>query len=280
MYKSIKSHLSDLELSHLHAVENIRDANFAPVWVRFPYWQFSFCEESEGTMTFRNPAENFATRYRRVSILPPGRLHCGIPRPDRKAVFHCLYLGMTQSDNRDPLAELALPHLLSPELSLAVHSLWRTVFELQKQPEQDSGIRELVALKCAGFALVKLLCDHFEPVQPEPSAIPARLRETVRWMRMRLNASPDIATLARNAGMSRASFHRHFRNAFGMTPYAWFEELKMAEAEKMLCTAAYSIEEIAARLGYRDRFQFSRRFKAVRGMPPGRYRSQALAALL
>lgn len=81
-----------------------------------------------------------------------------------------------------------------------------------------------------------------------------------------------VSELAEMADMSISTFRRQFRTATGMLPKRYIEELKIHHAAQDLAETDLKISQIAACYGYTDPYHFSRRFKAVTGCSPERYR--------
>ncbi|GAA3877692.1 helix-turn-helix transcriptional regulator [Celeribacter arenosi] len=69
-------------------------------------------------------------------------------------------------------------------------------------------------------------------------------------------------------------FRRAFRDRLGFTPQK-FLELKKMEAAKHGLLFGRSVKEVAADVGYRDVYFFSRMFKQYMGAPPSSYRLKA-----
>lgn len=59
-----------------------------------------------------------------------------------------------------------------------------------------------------------------------------------------------------------------------MRPKRYLEEFKLRQAAELLVSGSLPVAEIAARLGYRDPYHFSRRFKHFAGVSPERYRRE------
>ena len=79
----------------------------------------------------------------------------------------------------------------------------------------------------------------------------------------------DIAGLC---GYSADHFIRRFRRAIGQTPSAYLTERRVATASQLLVFTDLTIDEIAERVGYRNRYYFTRVFARTMGTPPARYR--------
>ncbi|MFJ6690443.1 AraC family transcriptional regulator [Streptomyces sp. NPDC091294] len=82
-----------------------------------------------------------------------------------------------------------------------------------------------------------------------------------------------VASLAGQAGVSRALFAKRFTELMGRPPLAYLTECRMADAEALLTDTDLSIAQIARSVGYADAFGFSAAFKRHRGLSPSTYRT-------
>ncbi len=95
----------------------------------------------------------------------------------------------------------------------------------------------------------------------------ARIRRAIDWMRDHFSEPLDIATLAEIAGMSVASFNRHFRAATSTSPLQYQKTLRLQEARRLLSTNADATRAAYA-VGYESTSQFSREYSRLFGRPP------------
>lgn len=84
--------------------------------------------------------------------------------------------------------------------------------------------------------------------------------------------SPPLTLLAKKIGRSEAQMLRIFRQEFGVSPIAYLLERKLEQAMLMLRDTAFTIKEIAGKLGFEDEFYFSRLFRKKCGKSPREYR--------
>lgn len=71
---------------------------------------------------------------------------------------------------------------------------------------------------------------------------------------------------------------RHaFREAFGCSPRAMLQRLRMEHAKNLLLETTLSIKEIASRVGYFQQHDFNRMFHRHTGMAPTKWRANPLA---
>jgi AraC-like DNA-binding protein len=83
-----------------------------------------------------------------------------------------------------------------------------------------------------------------------------------------------LDSLARSAGMSRASLLRAFHKECGVGPSAYIRNRRLDEASHLLENSKYSVSEVAQLVGYSDASAFCRAFKSRFRKQP---RSQAQA---
>lgn len=82
----------------------------------------------------------------------------------------------------------------------------------------------------------------------------------------------SVATLAAEVGMSRSAFAAHFKELAGETPMQYVTRWRMLLATSLLHENDIPLAQLATRVGYQSEAAFSRAFKRIVGMPPGRVR--------
>lgn len=98
----------------------------------------------------------------------------------------------------------------------------------------------------------------------------ARIGRAITHIREGFAAQLNIAALADLAGMSPATFHRHFKAATAMTPVQYQKQLRLQEARRLLLSDGGDIAHIGFAIGYESPSQFSREYRRLFGAPPGR----------
>ncbi|MCZ6792920.1 MAG: AraC family transcriptional regulator [Planctomycetota bacterium] len=88
-------------------------------------------------------------------------------------------------------------------------------------------------------------------------------------------AQPEVAGLL---GMSPSGFSRFFRRTTGKTFVEYLSELRISHACSLLIETDLSVLEISLRSGFNNLSNFNRKFLALKGMTPTRYRSQFATA--
>jgi AraC-like DNA-binding protein len=88
------------------------------------------------------------------------------------------------------------------------------------------------------------------------------------YIRAHLGEPLDLARIAAAAHVSGAHLVRRFRAERGITPIAHLWELRVAAGIELLTNTGLSVNEIAARTGFRTVYHFSRRVRRATGRPP------------
>lgn len=103
-------------------------------------------------------------------------------------------------------------------------------------------------------------------------------REEITKVLQRLESDPLSFSTANQmalfAGMSDRNFHRHFLGTVGRSPTQYLREVRLRQAARQLAQTDFSIESIAERLGFSNRFHFSKLFREFTGMPPASFRRE------
>jgi AraC-like DNA-binding protein len=98
----------------------------------------------------------------------------------------------------------------------------------------------------------------------------AHLARAIRWIRVHYNETLRVEQLAALATMSVSSFHRHFRAVTSMTPIQYQKQIRLREARARLLADPGDITGVGFAVGYDSPSQFSREYRRMFGVPPGR----------
>lgn len=104
--------------------------------------------------------------------------------------------------------------------------------------------------------------------QTRPDRPEARIAALLRRIEGAADRPPSVEQMAAAVGMSAASFHRHFRAAFGASPLQYLKQRRLIRARTLLTDHGSSVAEAAHATGYISAAQFSRDFRAYFGQPP------------
>ena len=92
------------------------------------------------------------------------------------------------------------------------------------------------------------------------------------------NRNINIEEYASSRGMSVSWFIRNFKKYTGQTPMQFIVSIRINNAQLLLETTEYSINQIASIVGYDNQLYFSRLFHKQKGYSPTQYRNREKAA--
>lgn len=130
----------------------------------------------------------------------------------------------------------------------------------------------------AAEQLLKLLW-HLRYSREDTAAASSAVRLAIRNIDLHYEERLDLDAVAAEAGISRSHLQALFKKEVGISPYEYHLNRKFEKAKELLIQSTFSIESIAQRLAFRNRFHFSSEFKRRTGVPPGEFRRKGAEAL-
>jgi AraC-like DNA-binding protein len=97
----------------------------------------------------------------------------------------------------------------------------------------------------------------------------SQVRRAIAMIRDQFDQPIRSESLAEAAGMSPASFHRHFRTATAMSPLQYQKSLRLQEARRLI-VAGRDVAAAGYAVGYESASQFSREYARLFGLAPSR----------
>ncbi len=94
------------------------------------------------------------------------------------------------------------------------------------------------------------------------------------WMEQNSTRTVDYDRMADQFGVSRRSLERRFKQAIGMTPLAYLQKLRVAQAKHMLEEGSRTFNEITYAVGYEDIAFFRKIFIRFTGLRPKEYQQK------
>lgn len=166
--------------------------------------------------------------------------------------------------------EESLPHLrkmtLSPQVFLVVKFLLQEANTLNLSRQRNWFPLTMRLIEAAIFRADATATEQGEKLPEWVSLAMAQLND--------LDAGPHIDRLARNFGLSRASFYTKFKKITGYSPGTYRELRRLRHAEQLLLQTNTGIAQIAYQCGYGNPLYFSSRFRKYYGVSPKTYRTK------
>jgi AraC-like DNA-binding protein len=112
-----------------------------------------------------------------------------------------------------------------------------------------------------------------------PSSQLSQISRAIGIIRSRYDEKIRIDELARAAGMSPTSFHRHFRRVTAMSPLQFQKRIRLHEARRMLLLQSADATHVSLDVGYESTSQFNREYRRLFGRPPARDAAEVRRAI-
>lgn len=134
-------------------------------------------------------------------------------------------------------------------------------------------------LKSHTYKLVALLGRKYPASDDRPrandSARLQRLNEVLEYISKNYGGGITTRDLAAMCYLSEAHFCRFFKNAVGKSCTEYINQYRIEKASVLLTNTSDTIAAVAASCGFDDINYFSRVFKQIKGVAPGKYRKNA-----
>ena len=138
---------------------------------------------------------------------------------------------------------------------------------------------QLASSSLLAAALAELLRAHAAPGPASPTAAIRRAPQAVATIRdllaERISDPPSLAELAALTGLSQFALLRAFRDATGLPPHAYLNQLRVRRARSLL-DGGVPPADVAVQVGFADQAHLTRHFKRVVGVPPAAYQRERL----
>ncbi|WP_304546158.1 AraC family transcriptional regulator [Sulfurimonas microaerophilic] len=152
---------------------------------------------------------------------------------------------------------------MNNELDSAFNSLMKSLLDPQDSRVLGEHILDEIYYRIiqseAGKHLVELCSKNTQF---------SRISNIVDDIQDHLEDTISIDELARKTGMSKANFHRKFKEIFNDSPIQYIKKVKLNKARQYILFEKMKVVDAAYKVGYESPAQFSREFKSQFGFPP------------
>lgn len=93
------------------------------------------------------------------------------------------------------------------------------------------------------------------------------------YIEMNLGEKLTVEAIAESVGFSKFYFHRNFQKEVGIPIYDYIRKRRLANAASVLLNSNVSILDVALAYQFESQESFTRAFKSIYQLPPGRYRA-------
>ena len=101
---------------------------------------------------------------------------------------------------------------------------------------------------------------------------PLQKRRATELLSENLSGRIRLSQLAAECGLSVSHFARSFKASFGVSAHGWLVQRRIERSQELLMHTGRSLADIADQAGFTDQAAFSRTFRQIVGITPGRWR--------
>lgn len=211
------------------------------------------------------------TQQMAFTALIPSNHHYYLPTESPHWTFFWLIIRHPYVVKRiaDQLKEASSVLTLSPDSLLIKRAL-----EILEQMYAPSFLADPFAEE---EALFRFMLEYERTLfyQRHPQSERTRLLQATRSLVLQsLPQSLDVEKLASQYQMSRSAFSHYFKNVTGLSPAAYFTQVRLEEATGSLLRTRLPLEEIAAQTGFANATHFCKVFRRHFQLSPGEFRRQ------
>src|SRR5262249_23163710 len=135
----------------------------------------------------------------------------------------------------------------------------------------DELQKECALLKTLGDLVLRHASSRDGERAPAPAPrTHAALQRVRELLESEFARAVTIRELADEAGLSTCHLIRVFRNAFGLPPYKYLEQVRIQQARRLI-RHGFPLTHVVHATGFSDQSHLTRYFKRIVGVTPGTY---------
>ncbi|MCF2650265.1 AraC family transcriptional regulator [Niallia circulans] len=180
-------------------------------------------------------------------------------------------------------------------ITLYGEEVWRSYHEIVKEhgnilrledtayPNQlifklfDKAVHEEIkdAFESSSFAytFIMELKRYLLHTTQSSKTIPESISDAIRYMQHHYSNPIILDDIVEASGLSKYHFSRLFQSIMQTSPMNFLTKIRLNKAIELMKDQNLTIEEIALRVGYSNGNYFTKVFKSIIGMSPGKYRN-------
>lgn len=133
---------------------------------------------------------------------------------------------------------------------------------------------DLLEVKLILYRTVMAFAKQYDFVKIPVVKYSETVRKTMKYIQDNLKANIILKDISAELFISESKIRQDFKKEMGVTIGRYIDDLIFTEAKKLLERRDLSIKEISEKLGFCDRFYFSRRFKEQCNKTPSQYKRE------
>lgn len=221
-----------------------------------------YVSDGSGEVTIEKK-KYFVTKGEAFVFRPGKKVSC---RPDREAPWSVYRMDFGGNDAEFFLNEAGFT-ADAPAKKVSGAGFMSAIMNCLDLTEETANQARLSALLLSGIGSLGLKKAHKK--RSDPAILVKRAVSFIEHNYMRGITAGDAAS---SLNIDRSHFFRIFKARVGMSPEQYIMKCRVDNARRMLEDGDGTVTEIAASVGVRDVYYFSKLFKKLTGMSPTEYR--------
>jgi AraC family transcriptional regulator of arabinose operon len=222
-----------------------------------PFWRLYFNTRPGHKVVFPNAEYDLTPE--RIVLIPDHQLFHSV---GRGSVPHCW---MTFQVRRRLTHTQSIPILLRPS------RIERQLLDQIMGEFTGIGMGNCDRILHLSLALLHLVLSNRE-IHWQTSRPSEALLRALSYIETKHAAPLGSNEMAAKAGLSVRGFNKAFKQHQGVTPRQFLAQVRVREAAQLLASTDISLEQIAEKTGFPNRYYLSRVFKKITGDSPAHYR--------
>ena len=148
--------------------------------------------------------------------------------------------------------------------------------EMQEYLERLAQVNFVKGIHCYKLGLfmvlMSMICDSTNIHENQDNHAALDIAKVSAYLERNFARKIYLEELLKLTGMSRATLMRHFHAAFGVTPIAYLQRVRLKNAAHLLINSQYSLQEISMKTGFPSDSYFFRAFRKAYSATPIEYR--------
>jgi len=253
---------------------SLDDNNTHLLYTDHKYYYFpKHYHETYSMAMLSNGAKKFATAHEKgildrsnIALMNPGEVHSGVSLTEDGWNQLVLLFDIKTADKFIAENELHTKKLIfgraikdDAEYRHELEKTYSGILNAECDMEQEQSFQSLLGL---------IFAKEREKGVQKTYTNPYGVNKVIEYMSDASHMKLTLDKLASTAGMSKFHFVRSFKDATGITPHAYLNNLRIERARRMIFTTNKSIADIATECGFADQAHFTRAYKKIYGTPP------------
>ena len=157
--------------------------------------------------------------------------------------------------------------MVSGRVTLPLLSAFQRLIGLEEDPEDIPVLAPLIRREIFYRLLTGELGERLRQIALEGSPS-NQVARAIDWIREHYKHPLRIDFLAEHIGMSRSTFHHHFRSLTALSPLQFQKQLRLREARRLMLVERLDAAMASFEVGYESPSQFSRDYRKIFGNSP------------